>query len=251
MRRRGFTLIELLVVIAIIAILAAILFPAFVTAKERARQTMCCANLKQLSQAFFSYSDDNNGFMPMGSRRVFMWRGTPSKDAIEWTGTQWSDGDPIPRAIVVSLGSLYKYVRTKGVYECPSDRGLPAYFGSLPTDKVLNFGLSYSLNWTLGVMDPNTPTPPARTVCLSTAVAGRTGKVLMLIHEFRGPGGVPNINDGYYSWPGDKRAKIHWEGTTCSYADGHVKWMSNTQLDRDEAPATEKSQWFRNDQRLP
>ncbi len=57
-RRRGFTLIELLVVIAIIAILAAILFPVFAQAREKARQTTCASNIKQLLTAAMMYNQD-------------------------------------------------------------------------------------------------------------------------------------------------------------------------------------------------
>jgi prepilin-type N-terminal cleavage/methylation domain-containing protein len=58
--RRGFTLIELLVVIAIIAILAAILFPVFAQAREKARQTACLSNMKQMGNALMMYVQDND-----------------------------------------------------------------------------------------------------------------------------------------------------------------------------------------------
>ena len=62
--RRGFTLIELLVVIAIIAILAAILFPVFAQAREKARQATCQSNLKQISAGFIMYTNDYDEQMP-------------------------------------------------------------------------------------------------------------------------------------------------------------------------------------------
>jgi len=64
MRRKGFTLIELLVVIAIIAILAAILFPVFARAREKARQTSCLSNLKQLGTAWKMYIQDYDSRIP-------------------------------------------------------------------------------------------------------------------------------------------------------------------------------------------
>jgi|LSQX01.3.fsa_nt_gb prepilin-type N-terminal cleavage/methylation domain-containing protein/prepilin-type processing-associated H-X9-DG protein len=64
MRRKGFTLIELLVVIAIIAILAAILFPVFARVREKARQSACTSNLKQLATAMLMYVQDYDERFP-------------------------------------------------------------------------------------------------------------------------------------------------------------------------------------------
>ncbi|MEI6499450.1 MAG: prepilin-type N-terminal cleavage/methylation domain-containing protein [Armatimonadota bacterium] len=63
-RNRGFTLIELLVVIAIIAILAAILFPVFAKAREKARQASCLSNVKQMGLAVLAYAQDYDEMLP-------------------------------------------------------------------------------------------------------------------------------------------------------------------------------------------
>src|SRR5512140_352980 len=62
--RRGFTLIELLVVIAIIAILAAILFPVFAKAREKARQTTCLNNQRQIAASMTMYIQDHDEMFP-------------------------------------------------------------------------------------------------------------------------------------------------------------------------------------------
>ena len=72
-KRQGFTLIELLVVIAIIAILAAILFPVFAKAREKARQTSCMSNQRQIAMAVIMFCQDNNELLPTTTGANGIW----------------------------------------------------------------------------------------------------------------------------------------------------------------------------------
>jgi prepilin-type N-terminal cleavage/methylation domain-containing protein/prepilin-type processing-associated H-X9-DG protein len=104
MRRRGFTLIELLVVIAIIAILAAILFPVFAQAREKARGAVCLSNTKQLGLALLMYAQDydetNCGSYPSHPN------GWDTCPMFTWMDT------------------LYPYTKNTGIYTCPSGQRL-------------------------------------------------------------------------------------------------------------------------------
>jgi len=99
----GFTLIELLVVIAIIAILAAILFPAFSRARESARSASCQSNLKQIGLGFAQYMQDNDGGYPIAGGAI-----------------PWNDA-PTPAAKLSWMQTLDPYMKSKQIYACPSD----------------------------------------------------------------------------------------------------------------------------------
>ena len=72
MKKNAFTVIELLVVIAIIAILAAILLPALNSARERGRSASCTNNLKQLGLVFYTYENDNDGYVRLEGKEYVM-----------------------------------------------------------------------------------------------------------------------------------------------------------------------------------
>jgi prepilin-type N-terminal cleavage/methylation domain-containing protein len=120
-RASGFTLIELLVVIAVIAILAAILFPVFAQAREKARQTTCLSNCKQWGNAFMMYEQDHDETYPL----AFGWAPT--------LGWAWNKSHQVPPAWDPAVAgdrlllypvhwanSVQPYLRNYGVYACPS-----------------------------------------------------------------------------------------------------------------------------------
>jgi prepilin-type N-terminal cleavage/methylation domain-containing protein/prepilin-type processing-associated H-X9-DG protein len=109
MRKQGFTLIELLVVIAIIAILAAILFPVFARAREKARQASCQSNLKQLALGFSMYTTDYDETYPY------------SLSPATGTLATWIYMAPAPPPTWdVAAGAIYPYIKNRQIFVCPS-----------------------------------------------------------------------------------------------------------------------------------
>ena len=139
MSRHGFTLIELLVVIAIIAILAAILFPVFAKAREKARQSSCLSNVKQLMVAVLSYAQDYDEMLP-----GYYFSGVTNTSADQW------------------FEVLTPYMKNTGILVCPSAN-------------TVNPGYGWNYRWiSYGVRDPaytvtslGELTAPSTTVILS------------------------------------------------------------------------------------
>jgi len=108
-RRTGFTLVELLVVIAIIALLAAMLFPAFARARESARKTTCISNLRQMGSALLMYVQDYDEFYPIANQEADR---IPRQQPHAWHNS----GGRFPHLVDV----IAPYHRNEGMFTCPS-----------------------------------------------------------------------------------------------------------------------------------
>jgi prepilin-type N-terminal cleavage/methylation domain-containing protein len=119
--RRGFTLIELLVVIAIIAILAAILFPVFAKAREKARQTTCQSNLKQIGIGMMMYMQDWEAYPCNMTTGGWFEMSEPLSPAVgSYVNANWILNSFAPTC---TRGVIDPYIKSPGVWACPGDVG--------------------------------------------------------------------------------------------------------------------------------
>ncbi len=222
--RRGFTLIELLVVIAIIAILAAILFPVFARAREKARQASCLSNVRQMSNATMMYLQDYDETYPAG---LILTNGTaqgPVSQSSYFT-TAWLTGDII-----------YPYVMNRQIFFCPSADGGSVY----SCDYGFNRRLCPDLrSGGAGIKMGDVPAPAELFLCLDS------GCYMVSDSNVSSPSGsfwyVPGTwdpardpeGDGYnttYPLSGfartDYQSGRHNEGSNVGFADGHAKWLA-------------------------
>ncbi len=194
-KSKGFTLIELLVVIAIIAILAAILFPVFAKAREKARQSSCLSNVKQLSLGVLQYAQDYDETLPY----LYLLAGS----AITYPGGGSTAG-------IMWMPMIYPYVKNIQVYSCPS--------WSWVWNGNYSGRQAYSINDNIDGVNMARFTAPAELIMMADNYDECNSMSYRLYPN-------PYLDTcGYRAILPDR----HNEGINFALADGHTKWYKIT-----------------------
>jgi len=193
--RRGFTLIELLVVIAIIAILAAILFPVFAKAREKARQTTCLSNVKETMLAALMYAQDYDE----------MFNRIANSGQVGYTlpnGSNYTGGYMLWHTM------LFPYTKNYQIWSCPSTS--TRYAGNY------SGGGDYGIN----------------NMAAGDAMADVTFPGETMFFADSGGGDAYNIDgdDEPPTGDGHELPARHNEGANCGFIDGHAKWLQITAI---------------------
>ncbi len=209
--RRGFTLIELLVVIAIIAILAAILFPVFARAREKARQSSCLSNVKQLTLGFMMYVQDYDEMFPNAGYDTW------------WYGAVYG-GNSRPRDPNQNWpAEIYPYVANRQIFRCPSLR-------KGDTNYVANAQLTSPGYFTTGDPASRPPLALGEIVkdCASVVLLADIGNYFTnyIPASMDWPYG-PLGGEWYENPPAyDYTPGLHHNGgSNMGFTDGHAKWV--------------------------
>jgi len=223
----GFTLIELLVVIAIIAILAAILFPVFAQAREKARATSCLSNQKQIGTAFVMYTQDYDELFPLA---------TPSPGGEQ----TWYTQPPDARLPATDARGAYwltattNYIKNFQVWKCPSTADHD-FLNAGPYNKTNSW--TYTFNTLLGAY-PQAGIVQVANVPLLWEGMGKVASTVFSLnnpfdrnvtttadwpHVYKDPTGTTcNSKYGLFGFEFDFR--VHSDNTNMVYADGHAKF---------------------------
>lgn len=234
-RRRGFTLIELLVVIAIIAILAAILFPVFAQVREKARQTSCLSNQKQIGTAVMMYAQDyDENIVPWLVKKS----GTMTRAQRLWTGNLQpyiKNGGTFPPSGVFQCPSFSEQ-KLRQASNLPGCQSVDQFFDTPPLEVYSHYGIASPMPVRMGSGtqsdpyvhrpgagsypgDPGPPAIPAQDVAVTL------GQVLR-------PAETALISDGVtmsfagspmFSVYGCNGRLMHQDGGNFIFLDGHAK----------------------------
>jgi prepilin-type N-terminal cleavage/methylation domain-containing protein/prepilin-type processing-associated H-X9-DG protein len=201
-RNKGFTLIELLVVIAIIAILAAILFPVFARAREKARQTSCLSNLKQLGLGLIMYAQDYDGMHPVYCRIVI----SGADNGITQGGFD-------------HYTALQPYLKNEQIWQCPSVKPVPvldwnSWGYDIQTTTSYGYNYYYHGGWN---------SPHNRFVDESWGDYDPSRVAAMTEWD-------ASYHLVYFPWLNNDGLFVHNEGQNVAYADGHSKWHSRNDI---------------------
>jgi len=214
-RGSGFTLIELLVVIAIIAILAAILFPVFAQAREKARQTSCLSNIKELTLGSIMYTADYDSKYIGGGGTCFG----------GWPGCN-ATNNPTPTAQWQWV--VQPYIKNIQILECPSD----PRDGNIPVSYVENnWGLSGPSRGGWGMNEAATI---ARAEIVELTEGGNTGYTDGNVQHMAAAREVEDytlwtqwnrITHDQPDWNYSDKSPRHGDGRNVSFTDGHAKYF--------------------------
>jgi prepilin-type N-terminal cleavage/methylation domain-containing protein/prepilin-type processing-associated H-X9-DG protein len=206
--RDGFTLIELLVVIAIIALLAAILFPAFARARENARRASCQSNEKQIALAIHQYIQDYDERFPAMVR---------------------IDSPPRPYWYQV----LDPYLKSQQVLVCPSQKATNyfAYIGSGSYDTIrVTYGVNDGYNYTSGALTRTLSDPSNVTIYTPRSLSqiAWPAELVLLADEVTYDPYYPDVSGALTSDCPSSIPQIHFDGANFAFVDGHVKFLQES-----------------------
>ena len=212
---RAFTLIELLVVIAIIAILMGILMPALSAVREHGKRAVCLSHLRQLNLAWMQYAGDFDGKIPGAdinfSSTPDWWVHWPSSGADESTQEEWYDA--------IRAGQMYPYCKDLSLYRCSN---APKKYG-------LSYAIVDSMNGYAGRNGPGN-----EDLCIKNIndIRRSAERIVFLDESPPTPGswGISCVVEGW----NDPVPRLHSDGTTFSFADGHSefwKWKDSRTLE--------------------
>lgn len=220
--KSGFTLIEILVVIAIVALLTALLIPAFSSARESMRTTSCASNLKQIGLAISLYVNDNSGRYPLIAQP---------------TNCSWVD-------------TVFPYAKSVAIFQCPSTDHGEYVPGCGPEEAIGNDLLQKNgFNGSYDMVTPFISVASVQTNGSSTTTTYNIEPKSLSSSRYRAPSSTIlaiDGNDHTYFFHNSYAAvnpgvdpihniddlkdggvvAVHRDGINLLYVDGHVKWQN-------------------------